>query len=688
MSAPASLADGPVLTDAGELPHLLVDEPLADPADPASRLPLRATRATIHVQPPFAEVEVVQRFENPRKGPIEVVYVFPLPENAAVRGMTLRSGDREITAKIDERQRARASFHAAKKEGLLAALLEQERANVFVYSITNVAPGKAIEVTTRYIQDLTYDAGVYEVVFPMVVGPRSGTGASRITPPYLGKGERSGVDVAIDVIAERSVAPRGFVGVTHSLSSRETSDGKLRATLANKDKVANRDFVLRFATAEDRPRATLVTSTATGDAGAGYFTLTVEPPLVDVEGAVGRRELVFVVDVSGSMAGPPLALAKRAIRLALERLRPVDTFDVITFSNGTGRLFDAPRPADAAAIQRALAFVEDMEADGGTFVVDAVREALTPPVESARRRDVVFITDGFVSADDLIVRETRKLVEARGQGAKVFGVGVGSAPNRALVESIGREGRGAALYLSNREDPARMVGRLFRFIDLPILRDVRVDWRGLEVTDVSPAAEGDLLASRPLVIHGKLAGRAASPPVLHAESPSGPVEIPIVTVAADGPVRDGVGALWARSRIADLEADLASGDQAARLAITRLGLEFGLVTRFTSFVAFDRAARASDGRPEVIQQPVEAPEGMEGGFRTPRGDTDKDGLHEERPAKGSVQMGGAAPAAPPEEADRGPRGCFCRAGGADGAGAPYAWLVALTLTLLWRRQRR
>lgn len=682
-----SLAALPVYTEPGELPSLLVDDPLADAAKKAAALPLRSTRATIRVTPPVAEVEVVQRFENPRTSPVEVVYVFPLPENAAVHGFSMRTGDREIVAKVDERERARSTYRTAKKAGLAAALLEQERANVFVESIANVAPGKAIEVTTRYVQDLTYDAGIYEVVFPLVVGPREARDGSRITPPYLGQGERSGQDVAIEVIADKAAAPKGFVAVTHELSPKETTDGTVAVALARKDKIANRDFVLRFEAATEGPRATLLTSSPAN----GYFILTVEPPRVDVDAAVGRRDIIFAVDVSGSMAGVPLALTKRALRLALERLRPVDAFDIVTFSQGSGRLFGSPRPANEEAIEQALAFVDRMHAQGGTYFVDAVAAALAPATERGRRRDVLFFTDGYVSADDLIVRETRKLVgalEARGDRAKVFAVGVGAAPNRALLESIAREGGGAAVYLSNREDPARAMKAIFRHIDSPVLHDVKIDWADLEVSDVTPALEPDLLASRPLVIHGRLTerGRAASiTPVLRAESASGPVTIPITRVDAGGRSRV-LGALWGRARIAELDADYASGDRAARFAITRLGLELGLVTRFTSLVAFDRGERISDGAPELLLQPAELPEGVEGGLRKEDGEP-KTAMKPSDPIPAENEYRGSAPSSAPPEAERGPRGCFCRAG-ESGEDAPWAAFIALALLLCSRRRAR
>ncbi len=678
---PRDLKEGPIHTEAGQLPSLLVDEPTAE-GTPRRDLPLRATRASIRITPPVAEVEVVQRFENRRATPIDVVYVFPLPENAAVRGFSLRVGERTIVGRIDERGRARKTYGAARGARLAAALLEQERANVFVQSIANIPPNEAIEVTTRYLVELTYDAGVYELAFPLVVGPREAT-SSRVTPPYLGKGERSGADISIDVVADKALVPGGLVAVTHDLTTVESSGAAWHVVLAKKDRIANRDFVLRFEASSKEPRATLVRS---GEAD-GYFLLTVDPPRVDVDRAVGEREIVFAVDVSGSMAGPPLALTKRALRLALERLRPVDTFDIVTFSQGTGRLFGSPQPASSESIERAMAFVDHMQAGGGTYVQDAIAAALEGP-GPGKRRDVVFFTDGYVSADDLIVKKTRELVTgtaARGERAKVFGVGVGAAPNRSLIESLSREGNGAPAYLLTREDPVRAVRTLFRHIDSTVIRDITFDWGGLRVSDVTPERDLDLVASRPLVVHGRFSGRASRPAVVRATSPSGPIEIPITTVGstAGEPL---LGSLWARARIGELEVDYAAGDRRARLAMTRLALDFGLVTRFTSFVAFDRGGPAAEGPAELILQPVEAPEGLSLGLRVTREEEPKEPLADEGGATRADEQTVAA--SPPAEVERTSRGCFCHAAESERGLGWLAFVALFGATALRRARRR
>lgn len=617
-----------VLTDPGELPVLKVA------SDGLRPLPLQHTDVKATVSGFTADVTVKQTYSNPYDRVIEATYVFPLPENAAVYSMKMMIGDRQIEAVVKERGAARRTYERARQEGYSAALLEQERANVFTQSVANIEPKKTIEVVIRYVQDMTYDAGQYEFVFPMVVGPRyipgapldkapSGTGtyadttavpdASRITPPVLGKGERSGHDISLEVALSPEGAVSTFEVPTHAVTRENLPGGVLRVKLDARDTLPNRDFVLRYRVAGDRPKATLH---ATGK-GSGHFSLMVQPPALDVDSLVGRRELVFVVDVSGSMTGTPLALCKTAMRDALVRMRPVDTFNVLTFAGATGRAFARPRPANDAAIREALEYVDRLTAGGGTEMLDAVATALSPDVEKGRHRYVFFLTDGEVGNDDQILAATRRFVagiEAGGQRARVFGFGTGSSVNRMLIDGLGREGKGVSVYATNREDPERAVNKFYRYIDRSVLRDVRVSFGSLGARDVFPAELPDLFASHPLIVHGRWAGSLAGPVVVTATGPNGPVEIPVTIVRApmdDGwPIQD---LLWARSKIAWLERDLwGAGDAiAARAEITELGVAHHLVTRFTSFVAVDRTRKVGDGAPVRVTQPVEVPEGVD-----------------------------------------------------------------------------
>lgn len=638
--------------------------------------------------------------------------------------MRMEIGDRIIESRIKRRAEARKIYQKARREGYTAALLEQERPNIFTQSVANIEPGKRIDVVIRYVQDLTYDAGQYEFVFPMVVGPRfvpgtptkgpqSGSGtyadtdrvpdAARITPPVVGRGERTGHDISLELVADANLAIGDFEVPTHKVVSRRPADGTLRLTLAEAKSIPNRDFVLRYRVAGAEPRSVLYLSGATDEQTEGYFSLVVQPPSLNVEQLVGRREIIFVVDISGSMLGVPISLCKMAMREALRGLRPVDTFNIITFANGTQQLFDHPRPANDVGLRQAFDFVSGMRAGGGTHIDNAVTAALSPDVEQGRHRYVFFLTDGYVSIEREVFAASQQLIaalEARGQRARVFGFGVGSSVNRNLLEGIARAGKGLTVYATNREHPARAVNQFYRYIDRSVLRDVTVDWGDLGQSEVYPGELPDLFASHAMIIHGRYQRPPSRPVRVRGQAGGREVVIPVEVRSArvKGQTHSVMGALWARTKVTDLEEVLwYSRDQEVEEQITKLGLDFNLVTRFTSLVAVDLSRRVGQGDPRRVVQPVDAPEGVDpeaAGARPapPPPSVATDGTEynfEDDMVEGAMvypdgELARAAPVpeyggAPaegymddenepmdeppaPAEARRGPRGCHCRAG--------------------------
>jgi Ca-activated chloride channel homolog len=616
-------------TDPGELPHLTVAR------RPDQKLPLQHTSVKAHLTGFVAEVEVSQTYQNPFSTPIEAIYVFPLPENSAVHHMRMVIGQRVIEAEIQRRGEARATYQAAKRAGHTAALMEQERPNVFTQSLANLEPGQPIEVVIGYVQDLTYDAGQYEFVFPMVVGPRHMPGqtisgpqlgrgmhadtsevedASRISPPIVGLGERSGRDISVEVTVDGALPVFDLDVPTHQAAAGRAVDGSTRVALLPHDSLPNRDFLLRYRVARQEPEATLMVSpTATG---GGYFSLVVEPPAMDVESTVGWRELIFVVDVSGSMRGQPLKMSRTAIREALRRLRPVDTFDIVTFSSDARRVFGRPRPANLGTIREALARVRAVQARGSTQMTKALDQAFGTEVEPGRHRYVFFLTDGYVGNEAAVMARAQEFVAAagrRGQRARVFTMGVGSSPNRHLIDGLAQAGQGLPVYATSREDPLRAVNLFYGYIDRPVLQGATVNWGGLQVSDLCPPVMPDLFASHPLVVHGRYQGEPG-PISVSGTVPGRQITLPtrVYRIATQGEPTRVLGTLWARARVADLMEDiLAEGNRAAIEQVTQLGLQHRLVTPYTSFVAVDRSRVVSGGNPATVLQPQDQPEGVE-----------------------------------------------------------------------------
>lgn len=618
-------------TDPGELPQLI----LAGDASGA-RLPLDHTSVDAQVRGHVARVRVRQRFINDHADPIEVTYTFPLPENSAVDDMRMVIGDRVIESEVHTRDRARANYEDARAAGHTAALLEQERPNVFTQSVANVAAGEAIEVEIAYLQILTQDAGMQEFVFPMVVGPRfipgtptgtqSGTGtrpdtdqvpdASRITPPIVGEGQRSGNDVSLTLDVDAGLEIESWDAPTHTVTGAASKHG-FAVRLADAKTIPNRDFVIRWRTGSAKPRASLFLGPLDAS-GNGHFELLVQPPRLDVEELVGRREMVFVIDRSGSMSGVPLALAKLTLREALGRMRPVDTFDIVGFESGAQRLFGTPRPANQHNLVLAERFVDGLQAGGGTMMADAVEAALAPDIHAGRTRYVFFLTDGFIGNEAEIFQGAAHFVERTVEGggrARVFGVGIGSSPNHELIAGLSRAGDGVPLYVSNREHPDRIVDHYYRYVDHPVLEDLRVDWGGLVVDSIYPIELPDLFASHTVVMHGRYRGTPSAPVRVAARVPGTSDAVEIAVDVSPSVVDDRIlSTLWAREKIADLTAltwDRGLDHHEARREITQLGLAYHLVTAYTSLVAVDRSRTVGDGDPSHVVQPVEVPEDVD-----------------------------------------------------------------------------
>ena len=606
MTHAAQASDRVAFTDPGDLPQLRL-------VDGAEALPLKHTDVHAEITGIVAEVEVRQTYRNTKDEAIEAIYTFPLPENSAVRDMEIVIGDRTIRAEIQRRDEARRTYERARARGNTAALLEQERSNVFTQSVANIAPGEDIDVVIRYVQDITYDAGQYEFVFPMVVGPRYTAGAedaSRVTPSVVGKGTRTGHDIDVEVSLDAGMPVRGVKTPNHDVQTRRGATGEATITLAEAKSIPNRDFVLRYNVDADQIQSTLFVA----DGEDPYFTLLMQPPTVDVDALVGQREMIFVVDVSGSMSGTPLAMCKYAMRKALRQLRPTDTFNVYVFAGRTGQAFEEPVAANQVNTAAAEAFIQGLRAGGGTEILNAVDAALKPSVGGDRHRYVFFMTDGFVAIEEQVFARTRKWVrslEQQGQRARVFAMGTGSSPNRELLDKLTKAGEGVAVYASNREDPARAVDAYYRFVDHAVFTDPKLSWGTARPSGLHPETLPDLYASRPGIVHGKLSGAVPKSLQLTGTIDGKTVRVPVRVQRLASAPSAVQGQLWARAEIEDLTLRAAvDGDRRVE-EITALGLEHRLVTAYTSFVAVDQSRVVGDGQPERVEQPVDAAEAVD-----------------------------------------------------------------------------
>ncbi|HVF42506.1 MAG TPA: VIT domain-containing protein [Pyrinomonadaceae bacterium] len=589
--------------------------------------PLKHTDVRADVAGFLARVNVTQEFENPFDEKIEAVYTFPLPQSAAVDSMTLVVGDRTVKGKIMRREEAQAVYDAARSAGQVASLLDQERPNVFTQSVANIMPGERVTVTISYVETLRYDGGTYEFSFPTVVGPRyvpgtpqaqadgkaAGTDrvpdASRVSPPVMPKGTRAGHDISIEVSLDAGLPVEELKSVSHEVDVERRAPGRARVRLKDLGSIPNKDFVLRYDVAGKKVGDAVLTHR--GPRG-GYFTFILQPPeRVTVED-VTPKELVFVLDTSGSMSGFPIEKAKETMKLALEGLNPQDTFNLITFAGDTSVLFPEPVPATPANLAKARRFLETREGGGGTEMMKAIKAALDPTDSRGSVRVVCFMTDGYVGNEMEIISEVQKHPNAR-----VFSFGIGGSVNRFLLDKMAEHGRGEVEYVSLGDDGSAAARRFHERVRNPLLTDISIDWGGLPVADVYPKQIPDLFSAKPVVLTGRFTGAGRGVVRLRGRMGGNAFEREIeVTLPESQAEHDVLATLWARRRVDDLMSEDYAGAQRGRTredlreAVTNVGLEYGLMTQFTSFVAVEEMTFTDGGEPRRVEVPVELPEGM------------------------------------------------------------------------------
>jgi Ca-activated chloride channel family protein len=575
--------------------------------------PLKHTGVHAEISGFLARVTVTQDFENTHKDKIEAVYVFPLPEMAAVDDMTMKVGERVIKAQIKERDEARKIYEQARQQGHVASLLEQDRPNIFRQSVTNIEPGAKVRVTISYVETLKYDSGSYEWSFPMTVGPRYIPAHTpqdiNLNPKYAPPETRAGHDLSLDVALDAGVPLDSLRSKTHDIDVQRPSTSRAAVRLKDKAVIPNKDFVLRYDVAGATVQDAVLTHRASR---GGFFTLILQPPQRVTQEDVAPKELVFVLDTSGSMSGFPIEKAKETMKLALDGLYPRDTFNLITFSGDTHVLFPQPVPATRENLAAAQSFLAGRRGGGGTEMMKAIRAALAPSGERDKVRIVCFMTDGYVGNDFEIIGEVKKHPEAR-----VFSFGIGSSVNRFLLDKMAEEGRGEVEYVGLNEDGSAAARRFHERIRNPLLTDVTVAWGGLPVADVYPARIPDLFSAKPVIVHGRYTGPANGVIRLRGRMSGKPWSREIrVNLPASQPEHDTLATLWARARVEDLMgrdwAAHQSGNVPADIQneITRLGLEYRLMTQFTAFVAVEEKTVTRDGKPVRVDVPVEMPEGV------------------------------------------------------------------------------
>lgn len=561
-------------------------------------LPLLSSTVRADLDGDIASVTLVQTFANPGEAPMNARYVFPLPEDAAVHRMRMTAGDTVVEAEIQRKAEAQATYEAAKSEGKQASLLEQHRPNVFTQQIANLPPGEEVSVTIEYAHAVPREDGAYRFVFPMTVGPRY-TGMPRVEgdPEPLGSGgwtlssgeavlpasiAHSAIDLEVRV--DGGMPIEVATSPSHDIATRGHGE-LMEIRLVEATPVANADFVLEYSLAGESARAG---TTAWAENGKGVVSLLIEPPAAASEAQITPRELVFLLDTSCSMNGVAIESSKAFMREALGHMRSSDTFRIHRFGSDVDELSAAALPATSQNVERGVEYVDSLSANGGTNMNLGLHAALDPADDPDRMRIVVFLTDGYIGQDFEILQ----LVESIRGDARLFSLGIGTSVNRYLLEELARSGKGTARIVLDPEDAPAEALALAERLETPFLTDVHIDWGDAPIHDATPRDAPDLFlgdslrvmalydspGTYPVTVRGTLNGRPAALPLQ--------VELP-----ADSEGSDALPVVWARAQVSDRMIDWMSprteaADKAAVVEeITTLGLEYRLVTQWTSFVA-------------------------------------------------------------------------------------------------------
>lgn len=596
--------------------------------------PLRHTDVRADISGFIARVTVTQTFYNPFADKIEAVYVFPLPHTAAVDDMTMVIGDRKIVGVIKRRADARALYEQALAQGLTASLLEQERPNIFTQSVGNIKPKNEVKIVISYVDVLAYDMGTYEFHFPMVVGPRYNAGApfagtpagaanrattptgampaEGVNPPVLQPGFRTGHDISLSVTLDAGVPVHDMKVMNHQAAITRTGDTKATVVLSPADAVPNKDFVLRYTVIGEKPELALLSNCP--NSSEGYFMLMLQPRIDEQLAKAPPRELVFLIDVSGSMMGAPTQKNIAIMREFFQRTKASDTFQVITFAGSAGKLFDKSVPVTPENTQKALSFTNGMQGGGGTEMMKAINMVLDEPADPERVRIVVMLTDGFIGNEAEIIEAVGKKA---GDRIRFWTVGIGSSPNRFLLDGVAKQGGGMSATVDLKTDPKETVGNIVERIHRAQLANIKIDWNGLPIYEVYPRRIPELWAGRPVILFGRFSYGSHARVTISGVAEGKPLSYDLDVYLPDGraPEHEVLAKVWARNKIEDLMAQMYYGESPEVIEeVTQLALDYRLMSQYTSFVAVDeadaRALREPAAPPRRIAVPVPLPEGV------------------------------------------------------------------------------
>jgi Ca-activated chloride channel homolog len=577
-------------------------------------LPLKDTHVDIAVSGVIADVRVVQTYKNEGSRPINATYLFPASTRAAVYSMRMQIGDQIIVAKIKEREKAKEEFETAKKEGKSASLLEENRPNVFSMKLANIMPQDQIDIELRYTELLVPTDGIYEVVYPTVVGPRypskedeSAKGDQRnVNAPYFHQGTDPSSTLHISAKISAGVPIENLNCTSHKIVPEWISPMAAQFTLDDANPFqGNRDFVLQYGLRGKQINSGLLLYQG---ADENFFLYMAQPPARVAVEDIPPREYIFVVDVSGSMNGFPLDTSKKLLEELIGHLRPSDYFNVVLFAGDSTVLSQEPLQANQLNVDRAIDLIDGQRGMGGTELLPALKQAMELPRPGGVSRSIILVTDGYISGEEGVFDHIR----ANLGESNVFAFGIGSSVNRYLIEGVAKAGMGEPFIVEDETKAAATAVKFREYIESPVLTGIQFHTKGFETYDVFPAQQPDLFADRPIIVWGKWRGTPAGTIELTGRNGQGDftTTLNVADVQPDE-TNSALRYLWARSRIAELSdfgADYIPDERIRQ--ITDLGIQYNLLTRYTSFIAVREVVSNPTGDAKVVNQPLPLPIGV------------------------------------------------------------------------------
>ena len=573
--------------------------------------PLLVTDVKAHIAGPIADVTVRQSYRNDGTVPIEATYVFPGSTKAAVYAMEMKIGNRTITAKIHEKEEARRQYEVAKQEGKRTSLLEQDKPNVFTMNVANILPGEQVDLILTYNEFLLPESGQYSFVFPTVVGPRYA--GSHAKPEFVSKtkylSENATVPYTVDISVKlQSPVPIQYVdSPTHKIQRTNVSSKLTTVHLTDQEKQnGNKDFILNYQLAEDD----IASGTLFYDHGDEQFFLSViEAPKRVAPDMITPREFIFIVDVSGSMHGFPIETSKTLMKNLFKSMKDTDYFNVILFAGDSQRLSEIPLQANQRNIDKAMEILNQQRGGGGTELLKAIKKANTtakPFVNTSR--NLIVVTDGYIHVEE----DCFDYIQEHLGEANVFAFGIGSSVNRYLIEGLAHVGRGESFVITEQQFAEQQAAKFKRYIQSPVLTNISLCFNNFNTYDVIPKHIPDLLAERPIYVFGKYKGEPSGSITLVGQTGLGEYKANMPLVKSDTDNQNSaLRYLWAREKLAYLS-DYASlrYNEKYKSAITKIGLKYNLLSKYTSFLAIDEQVVTDGTQTKSVCQTLPLPKGV------------------------------------------------------------------------------